>query len=54
MIPTACPTCSVPCLRNISLQPIAAVTRSDDIKQSVDLATVRVNYRFGGPVVAKY
>jgi outer membrane immunogenic protein len=31
-----------------------AVTRSDNIRQSVDLATVRVNYRFGGPVIAKY
>src|SRR6266702_4514724 len=39
MIPTACPTCSVPCLRNISFQPIAAVTRGDDIKQNVDAAT---------------
>jgi len=31
-----------------------AVTRSDNISQGVDLATVRVNYRFGGPVIAKY
>jgi outer membrane immunogenic protein len=31
-----------------------AVTRNDNIGQSVDMATVRVNYRFGGPVVAKY
>jgi outer membrane immunogenic protein len=31
-----------------------AVTRSDNIRQDVDMATVRVNYRFGGPVVAKY
>jgi outer membrane immunogenic protein len=31
-----------------------AVTRSDRIRQDVDMATVRVNYRFGGPVVAKY
>lgn len=28
--------------------------RSDSIKQDVDMATVRVNYTFGGPVVAKY
>jgi outer membrane immunogenic protein len=27
---------------------------SDRIKQDVDLVTVRVNYRWGGPVVAKY
>ena len=31
-----------------------AVSRNDDISQSVDIGTVRVNYRFGGPVVAKY
>ena len=30
-----------------------AVTRSDHIRQDVDMGTVRVNYRFGGPV-AKY
>jgi outer membrane immunogenic protein len=26
----------------------------DRVRQDVDVATVRVNYRFGGPVVAKY
>jgi outer membrane immunogenic protein len=31
-----------------------SVTRSDTIGQGVDLGTVRVNYRFGGPVIAKY
>ena len=31
-----------------------AVTRSDDIRQNVDMGTVRANYRFGGPVIAKY
>jgi outer membrane immunogenic protein len=31
-----------------------AVTRSDNIRQDVDIGTVRVNYRFGGPVVARY
>jgi outer membrane immunogenic protein len=31
-----------------------AVTRSDNIRQDVDMGTVRVNYRFGGPVIAKY
>jgi outer membrane immunogenic protein len=30
------------------------ITRQDSIHQDVDLATVRVNYRWGGPVVAKY
>ena len=34
--------------------PAAAVTRTDTVKQDVDLASVRVNYRWGGPVVAKY
>ncbi|WP_284269240.1 outer membrane protein [Bradyrhizobium iriomotense] len=31
-----------------------AASRIDTIKQDVDMATVRVNYRFGGPVIAKY
>jgi outer membrane immunogenic protein len=31
-----------------------AVGRTDNIKQDVDMGTVRVNYRFGGPVIAKY
>jgi outer membrane immunogenic protein len=29
-------------------------TRVDSIAQSADILTVRVNYRFGGPVVARY
>jgi outer membrane immunogenic protein len=29
-------------------------TREESIRQGVDLVTVRVNYRWGGPVVAKY
>lgn len=29
-------------------------SREDRIHQDVDIATVRVNYRWGGPVVAKY
>jgi outer membrane immunogenic protein len=29
-------------------------TRNDDIKQDVDMVTVRVNYCWGGPVIAKY
>jgi len=32
----------------------AVFTQSDSIKQDVDLFTARLNYRFGGPVVAKY
>ena len=31
-----------------------AVTRSDNIRQNIDMGTIRVNYRFGGPVIAKY
>lgn len=31
-----------------------AVTRSDNISQSVDMGTVRVTYRFGGPRIARY
>jgi len=27
---------------------------NDRIRQDVDLVTVRVNYRWGGPVIAKY
>ena len=27
---------------------------SDRIRQDVDLVTVRVNYRFGGPAIARY
>lgn len=34
--------------------PAGAVFRTDTIRQDVDLITVRLNDRFGGPVVAKY
>ncbi len=33
---------------NVNLQPINAVQHADDFAQDVDIATVRVNYRFGG------
>ena len=33
---------------------IGGLSRVDNIKQDVDMGTVRVNYTFGGPVVAKY
>jgi outer membrane immunogenic protein len=29
-------------------------SRTDNIKQDVDMVTARINYRWGGPVVAKY
>ena len=31
-----------------------AVGRSDNISQGIDMGLIRLNYRFGGPVVAKY
>jgi outer membrane immunogenic protein len=31
-----------------------AFTRNDRIRQAVDMFTARINYRWGGPVVAKY
>ena len=34
--------------------PLGATTRSDRISQDVDIGLVRLNYRFGGPVIAKY
>ena len=38
-----------------SVAPVAGLnTRTDSIRQDVDLVTARVNYRWGGPVVAKY
>jgi outer membrane immunogenic protein len=30
------------------------LSRIDSIKQDVDMGTIRVNYRWGGPVIAKY
>jgi outer membrane immunogenic protein len=34
--------------------PAGLALGSDRIRQDVDLVTVRVNYKFGGPIVAKY
>jgi outer membrane immunogenic protein len=34
--------------------PAGAFAGSDRIRQDVDLVTVRLNYKFGGPVIAKY
>jgi outer membrane immunogenic protein len=33
---------------------IAAMNHDERIRQDVDMVTARINYRFGGPVVAKY
>ena len=42
--------------RNNSFTIVGAggLSRIDNIRQDVDMGTVRVNYTFGGPVVAKY
>ena len=34
--------------------PAGAFFGTDRIRQDVDLITVRVNYKFGGPIVARY
>jgi outer membrane immunogenic protein len=41
---------------NVTLTSVAtgALSRIDNIKQDVDMATVRVNWRWGGPIIAKY
>jgi len=33
---------------------ITLATRVENVKQDVDIGLVRLNYRFGGPVIAKY
>jgi outer membrane immunogenic protein len=42
--------------RNLNFTAIGtgAFSRNDRISQDADIGTVRVNYRWGGPVVAKY
>jgi outer membrane immunogenic protein len=40
---------------NITFPPSGiAVGRTDNIGQGIDMGTVHVNYRWGGPVIAKY
>lgn len=34
--------------------PAGAFGKSDNIKQDVDMGLVRLNYKFGGPIIAKY
>ena len=34
--------------------PAGLFSRTDRIRQDVDIVTARINYRFGGPVIAKY
>ncbi len=38
----------------VATSPAGAFSATDHIKQDVDLGTVRLNYTFGGPVVARY
>jgi outer membrane immunogenic protein len=40
--------------RNNNFTLVGVPTRTDNISQDIDIGTVRLNYRFGGPVVAKY
>jgi len=40
--------------RNVSFNSFGVFDRTDRIRQDVDMGTVRVNYTFGGPVVARY
>jgi outer membrane immunogenic protein len=41
--------------RNVGFSNVAgAFSRIDNIKQDVDIGSVRVNYRWGGPVIGKY
>jgi outer membrane immunogenic protein len=39
---------------NLTATAGAGLFATDSISQNVDLVTVRVNYKFGGPVVARY
>jgi outer membrane immunogenic protein len=39
---------------NFTFAGAGGFSRSDNIRQDVDMATVRLNYRFGGPVVARH
>jgi len=34
--------------------PVGINTRNDDVRQDADMVNVKVNYHFGGPVVARY
>jgi len=40
--------------KTISFTPLVGPVFSDRIRQDVDLVTVRVNYRWGGPLVGRY
>jgi outer membrane immunogenic protein len=40
--------------KTTTFTPLVGPIFSDRIRQDVDLVTVRVNYRWGGPVVGRY
>jgi outer membrane immunogenic protein len=39
---------------NLNAVNVGTFSRTDNIRQDVDMVTARINYRWGGPVVAKY
>ncbi|WP_027575348.1 outer membrane protein [Bradyrhizobium sp. WSM1743] len=39
---------------NFGIAPLGVVTRSERISQDVDIGLIRVNYRWGGPAIARY
>ncbi|MBP0115938.1 MULTISPECIES: outer membrane protein [Bradyrhizobium] len=39
---------------NFAIAPLGVVTRSERISQDVDIGLIRVNYRWGGPAIARY
>jgi len=39
---------------NYAFNVLGVNLRNDDIKQDADIVTARINYRFGGPAVARY
>ncbi|MGO8910477.1 MAG: outer membrane protein [Bradyrhizobium sp.] len=40
--------------RNVNFNSFGAFDGTESISQNVDMFTARFNYRFGGPVVARY
>ncbi|UYO47204.1 outer membrane beta-barrel protein [Rhodopseudomonas palustris] len=40
--------------RDLTFSPALGNTNIDHIKQDVDVVTARINYRWGGPIVARY
>jgi len=37
-----------------SAAPVGAPSRVDTVRQDIDIGTVRVNYRWGGPIIARH